>query len=192
MMHTSLFESPNLRLTATDPEEDSKIEARWTYDLDYSRDILHTPARPLGALELKKIREEDQKKGSESGSQFTFAIHLKEGDQLAGFVRFPFIFWVHSSAWLRLAIADASILKRFGREALDMALVYGFKELNLYRIETAFAAYQQDWIDLFESAGFLMEVRRRQVFFRNGCYFDALHFGLLQEEWKMAVQEAVA
>ncbi len=55
MMQTSLFESPNLRLTATDPEEDSKIEALWTYDLDYTRDILHTPARPLGALELKKI-----------------------------------------------------------------------------------------------------------------------------------------
>ena len=156
MMQTSLFESPNLRLTATDPEEDSKIEALWTYDLDYTRDILHTPARPLGALELKKFREDEQKKADERGRQFTFAIHLKEGDALAGFVRFPFVFWVHSSAWLRLAIADASILKKFGREALDMALVYGFRELNLYRIETAFAANQQDWIELFESAGFLM------------------------------------
>ncbi len=111
---------------------------------------------------------------------------------MAGFVRFPFVFWVHSSAWLRLAIADASILKKFGREALDMALVYGFRELNLYRIETAFAAYQHDWIDLFESAGFLMEVRRRQVFFRNGSYWDALHFGLLHEEWTSAVQEQLA
>ena len=192
MMHTSLFESANLRLTAMDPEEDAKVEAQWTYDLDYSRDILRTPARPLGALELKKIHEEEQKKADERGSQYTFAIHLKEGNQLAGFVRFPWVFWVHSSAWLRLAIADPSILKQFGREALDMALIYGFRELNLYRIETAFASYQQDWIDLFEGAGFLMEVRRRQVFFRNGGYWDALHFGLLHEEWKSAAQEVVA
>ncbi len=192
MLRTQLFEGPNLRLTAVDPEQDAKIEAAWTYDLDYTQQLMGAPARPLGALEVKKRHEDDQKHADESHSQFFFAIRLKEGNQLAGFVRFPFIFWMHSTAWLRLAIADPAILARFGREALDMAMVYGFRELNLYRLETTLAAYQKEMIALFDSAGFLMEVRRRQVFYRNGQYYDALHFGLLQEEWKQQAAEEVA
>jgi RimJ/RimL family protein N-acetyltransferase len=184
MLKKPLFESQNLRLAAVDPEEDAKAEAAWTYDLDYARGLLDSPVRPLGALELRKIHEDEQKRTVDRGSQFYFAIRLKDGNQLAGFIRFPHIFWSHSTAWLRLAIADPSILARFGREALEMALVYGFRELNLYRVETILAEYQKDWISLFEQAGFLMEIRRRQVFYRTGRYYDGLHFGLLQEEWK--------
>jgi RimJ/RimL family protein N-acetyltransferase len=184
MLRTQLFEGPNLRLSAVDPEQDAKIETAWTYDLDYTQQMMSAPARPLGAMELKKQHEDDQKHADEGNNQFYFAIRLKEADQLVGFVRFPIVFWTHSAAWLRLAIADPGILARFGREALEMALVYGFRVLNLYRVETTLAAYQNEMISLFEAAGFLLEVRRRQVFYRNGQYYDALHFGLLQEEWK--------
>lgn len=193
MITTQLFESPNLRLTAIDPEQDAKIETAWTYDLDYAQNVMDVPARPLGALELKKKHEEDQKHSDDRGNQYSFAIRLKEGNQLAGFIRFPFIFWVHSSAWLRLGIADPAILARFGGEALQMALRYSFTELNLYRVETALAEYQHEMIDLLEGAGFLQEIRRRQVFYRNGRYYDALHFGLLHDEWKLkAAEEVVA
>jgi RimJ/RimL family protein N-acetyltransferase len=193
MIHKQLFDGPNLRLTAINSEEDSKIEAAWTYDLGYAQDLMEMPARPLGQVEIKKIHEEHQKRANERGNQYYFAIRLKEGDQLAGFIRFPFVHWMHSSAWMRLAIADPSILLRFGREALDLALYYGFRELNLYRIETVLAEYQKDLIELVESAGFLMEVRRRQAMYRNGRYYDALHFGLLKTEWNpQVVEEAVA
>ena len=191
MLRTPLFESANLRLTAVDPEQDAKIEAAWTYDLDYSQELIEMPARPLGPVELKKLHEDGLKRVDERGNQYYFAIHLKDGNQLAGFVRFPFIFWMHSTAMLRLGIADPSILARFGREALDMALVYGFRELNLYRVETVLPAYRVEMIKLLESAGFLMEVRRRQVFYRNGQYHDALHYGLLHEEWENQKSEEV-
>ena len=192
-MKQQLFESPNLRLTPIDPEEDAKIETAWTYDLDYAQDMMEMPARPLGPVEIKKIHETHQKHAEERGNQYYFAVRLKDGDQLAGFIRFPFVHWMHSSAMLRLAVADPSILERFGREALDLALYYGFRELNLYRIETVLADYQKELIELMENAGFLMEVRRRQALYRSGQYHDALHFGLLQSEWKFqAVEEAVA
>jgi len=184
MISSQLFESPSLRLTYIDPEADAKVEAGWTYDLDYAQGLTEMPVRPLGALAVQKLHEEEQKHVEERGNQYYFAIRLKEGDRLAGFVRFPQVFWVHSSAWLRLSIADPAILARFGAEALGMALRYGFREMNLYRIETVVPEYQQDMIGLLEDAGYLMEVRRRQVFYRNGRYYDALHFGLLQTEWQ--------
>jgi RimJ/RimL family protein N-acetyltransferase len=193
MFHTQLFEGPNLRLTAVDPQEDAKVETAWTYDLDYTQQLMGMPSRPLGAIELKKKHEDDQKHADESRNQYFFAIRLKADNQLVGFVRFPVVFWTHASAMVRLAVADPGILARYGQEALKMALVYGFRELNLYRLETVLPSYHKELIELFEAAGFLLEVRRRQAFYRNGSYHDALHFGLLQEEWKsQAGEEAVA
>jgi RimJ/RimL family protein N-acetyltransferase len=192
MIHNPLFESVNLRLAAIDPDEDAKVESAWTYDLDYTRALINGSLRPLGAMELRKFHEDEQKRSSDRGSQFYFAIRLKDGDHLAGFIRFPQIFWSHSSAWLNLMIADPSILASYGREALEIALVYGFGELNLYRVETTLADDQQELIDLFEQAGFLLEIRRRQAFYRSGRYHDAFHYGLLQDEWKARIVQGVA
>ena len=55
MIYKQLFDSLNLRLIYINPEEDSKIEAAWTYDLDYAQDLMEMPARPLGPVEIKKI-----------------------------------------------------------------------------------------------------------------------------------------
>jgi RimJ/RimL family protein N-acetyltransferase len=191
MISTPLFESANLRLTYIDPEQDSKVEAEWTYDLDYAQSLSEMPVRPLGALAVQRLHEENAKQQAERGNRYFFAIRLKDGDRLAGFVRFPMIIWLHSSAWLRLGIADPAILARYGAEALGMALYYSFRELNLYRVETVVAEYQKEMIALLESAGYLLEVRRRQVFYRGGRYYDALHFGLLQSEWKATVAAEV-
>lgn len=192
MIQRQLFESEHLRLTSIDPQEDGKIESAWTYDLDYAQALMEMPARPMGAAEMKKYHEQQQKQVDEKGDRFYFAIRLKEGERLAGFIRFPIVFWIHSSARLHLAIADPSILEHYGREALELALVYGFRELNLYRIETEVAETQADMIHLLEEAGFLQEVRRRQAIFRHGEYCDSIQFGLLQAEWRRLLDREAA
>jgi RimJ/RimL family protein N-acetyltransferase len=191
MMHAQLFESTTLRLAAIDPERDGAIEAAWTHDLDYARDLRLGPARPLGAVELKKNYEGLAAK-VEAGNQFHFAIHLKEEDVLVGFVRFHSIFWIHGTAIFTLAFADDELLREYGPEALDLVFCYGFRELNLYRLETILPSYRQAAIDLFEAAGFLMEARRRQAAYRDGRLWDVLNFGILQAEWKSREAEALA
>lgn len=183
MIDTPLFNGPNIALTAIDPEKDAAVESTWTYDLDYVQWVVDKPARPLGALALKKRHEEWQKKTEDSGNQIYWAVRRKEGDQLVGFVRIPVIFWSHANAIFYLAFSNAEEFALNAREALDLVLRYGFSELNLYRMETAIPAYRQDAQALFEQAGMLLEVRRRNVFFRNGQYWDALHYGMLSHEW---------
>ena len=190
-MHTQLFEGPMIRLAAIDPERDGAIEAAWTNDLDYARDLRLGPARPLGAQELQKNYEGLAAK-MDAGSQFHYAIHLKDGDVLIGFVRIRSIFWIHGTAVFSLSFADDDLLRQYGPEALDLVFGYGFRELNLYRLETILPSYRQAAIDLFESAGFLMEARRRQAAYRNGRYWDVLNFGILQAEWKSREAEALA
>jgi len=191
MMHIQLFEGSMIRLAAIDPEKDGAIETAWTYDLDYARDLRLGPARPLGALELKKNYEGLVAK-TEAGNQFHFAVRLKDGDLLVGFVRFHSIFWIHGTAIFSLSFADEDLLRQYGPEALNLIFCYGFRELNLYRLETILPSYRQAAIDLFEGAGFLMEARRRQAAYRDGRLWDVLNFGILQSEWRSREAEALA
>jgi RimJ/RimL family protein N-acetyltransferase len=190
MMHKQLFEGPMIRLAAIDPEKDGAVEAAWTYDLDYARDLRLGPARPLGALELKKNYEGLEGK-VEAGNQFHFAVRIKDGDLLVGFVRFHSIFWIHGTAIFTISFADEDLLRQYGPEALDLVSCYGFRELNLYRLETILPSYRLAAIALFEGAGFLMEARRRQAAYRDGQLWDVLNFGILQSEWKSREAEVL-
>jgi RimJ/RimL family protein N-acetyltransferase len=191
MMHKQLFEGPMIRLAAIDPEKDGAVEAAWTFDLDYARDLRLGPARPLGALDLKKHYEGLEKK-SEDGHQIYFAVRLKAEDRLVGFVRIPMIFWTHGAAIFSLSFVDTILLQCYGPETIELIFCYAFRELNLYRLETILPAYSTEAITLFEQAGFLMEVRRRQAIYRDGRPWDILHYGILQSEWKSREEEALA
>lgn len=192
MIDTPLFIGPGISLHAIDPEKDAAVEAGWTYDLDYVQWIIDKPARPLGALALKKRHEEWQKKSEDTFSQFYFAVRRNSDDTLIGFVRLPVVFWSHANAIMYLAFGSAEDQAQFGSEVLQMVLRYGFTEMNLYRMETMIPAYRQDSQALFEQAGFLLEVRRRRVFYRAGEYWDALHYGLLRHEWQPQQHAEVA
>lgn len=63
-------------------------------------------------------------------------------------------------------------------------LRYAFDELNLRRISVRVPAYNTAALHLFEKAGFIVEVRRRQMIQRDGQHWDEICLGLLQEEWK--------
>jgi RimJ/RimL family protein N-acetyltransferase len=39
-------------------------------------------------------------------------------------------------------------------------------------------------LGLFAKAGFVEEVRRREALQRDGRYWDAIHLGLLRDEWE--------
>jgi RimJ/RimL family protein N-acetyltransferase len=192
MMHRQLFEGPNIRRAPVDPEKDGAAEAAWMYDLDYAQTLRWGQVRPLAAYELKKNYEQVQKKAEESGSVFQFSVRTKEEDHLIGFVRIPRVFWNHAAAVFQLSFANPEQIDLFGVETLELLLTYGFRELNLYRMETTLPAYREEMISLVEGAGFLMEIRRRQAIFRDGRHWDALYFGLLQSEWESREQEALA
>jgi RimJ/RimL family protein N-acetyltransferase len=63
-------------------------------------------------------------------------------------------------------------------------LRFAFDELNLFRLTAWVPEYNKPALQLFEQAGFVVEVRRRQALNRDGHTWDMLHLGLLQEEWK--------
>jgi RimJ/RimL family protein N-acetyltransferase len=73
----------------------------------------------------------------------------------------------------------------YGEEAARLLINYGFQQLNLHRISSAAAAFNERSIKLHKQLGFIEEGRLRQAMFKNGQYHDRVEFGILREEWKV-------
>jgi len=184
MIGTQLFEGQDTHLTAIDPEKDAVLESAWMHDLRFADLQRAGTLHHLSVVEAKKQFEEMQKEAEEKGNQFHFAIRLKSDERLIGFVHIAWISWSNSSAFMRLIIAEPDDLGSYGQSVLDMLLEYVFNELNLHRVTVILPEYNREMSDLWERAGFQLEVRMRDFYYRSGRLWDQLIYGLLAEEWR--------
>ena len=121
----------------------------------------------------------------ESRSLFYFTVRMRSDDRLIGFAKLYWIEWSNGTGMIQLGIGDAHDRGHgYGSEILSLMLRYAFAELNLYRLTAMIPDYNQVAKLLFQNAGFVEEVRRRQALNRNGRRWDMLHMGLLREEWQ--------
>lgn len=73
--------------------------------------------------------------------------------------------------------------KGFGTDALQTILKYGFKKLNLHRIDLLVYSYNRRAIKVYKKLGFRLEgIKREDVLYKKN-YYDNLQMGLLKKEW---------
>jgi RimJ/RimL family protein N-acetyltransferase len=143
------------------------------------------PAYPNAVAQVKKKLEALEKRLEESKNMYYFHIRDRQDDRLIGFATIRWIEWTHGTGWLHLGIGDPKDWRKgIGSEVLDLLLQYAFNELNLYRLTAIIPEYNPGARRLFEKAGFMEEVRRRQALNRDGQRWDLLLYGLLREEWE--------
>ncbi len=194
-IHTSLYEGQLIRLGPIDYDKDPAIESKWTHDAEYMRLLDTRPARPVSPAEMKKKYEALEKEIEESKNQFYFTIRLRsddlqQNDRLVGFARLHDIEWNHGVSQVVLGLGDPGDRRKgYGSEALKLLVRYAFAELNLYRLSTLIPEYNLGAQRLFQKAGFVDEVRRRQALNRDGRFWDLFHVGLLRDEWSGASKE---
>ena len=68
-------------------------------------------------------------------------------------------------------------------------MYYAFMEMSLYRLSLFIPSYNNDEIELYEKAGFLREVQRRDCAFYEGKLYDELEYAILRPEWKQRYLE---
>jgi RimJ/RimL family protein N-acetyltransferase len=180
-----LFVANTICLGPIDHEKDPEIIARWTHDPQYLRLVETAPALPNSSAQVKKKLESLEKQIEENKNLYTFHIRDREDDRLLGFATIRWIEWTHGTGWLHLGIGDSRDWRKgIGTQVLDLLLNYAFNELNLYRLSAIIPEYNAGALRLFEKAGFLLEVRRRQALNRDGRRWDLLMHGLLREDWE--------
>jgi RimJ/RimL family protein N-acetyltransferase len=74
--------------------------------------------------------------------------------------------------------------KGLGKSISRYMVDFGFRELNLNRIELTALAVNQRAIALYESLGFQREGLMRQAQFKDGVYHDVVMMSLLSSEWE--------
>ena len=184
-LETPLFEGDLIRLGPIDHEKDPEVESRWTHDSSFMQMMYVQPMRPFPVSQIKKKYEELEKKADENHDPFPFRIRAREDDRLIGLAEFLWIAWSNGSAMLRLGIgATEDRGKGYGREALVLLLRFAFNELNLYRLTALIPEYNTAALHLFQRAGFVQEINRRQAIQRNGRAWDLYYYGLLADEWR--------
>lgn len=182
---TPLFEGKLIRLGPLDQEKDPEIEARWTHDPTFMRMMSTDPMRPLSVFQLKKKYEALEKEIDDDKNLFHFRIRTMADERLLGFGELREISWPNGCGQISLGIGATDDRRNgYGQEALSMLLRYAFSEINLYRLTAIIPEYNLPAQALFKKAGFSEEVRRRQALARDGRRWDAIHFGLLFDEWK--------
>lgn len=73
--------------------------------------------------------------------------------------------------------------KGLGTEATKLILDYGFKKLQVHRIQLAVYSYNKRAIAVYKKLGFRLEGKSREGIFYRGEFYDEYHMGLLQKEW---------
>lgn len=94
----------------------------------------------------------------------------------------------HRLANLGIGIGQPYWGKGFGTETVRMLVDYGFRHLNLRRIQLTVLADDDRAVGAYRSAGFIEEGRLRERDFTLGASHDILVMGLLRPEWDGATQ----
>lgn len=111
------------------------------------------------------------------------------GEALVGVCGLTSIDWINRRAEFSLYIGPENQGKGYGEQALRALCRHGFDVLNLNCIwGEAFDGNPA--IEMFKRVGFKEEGRRRQFYFREGKYIDAILFSLIGGEFENPFLEA--
>nr|WP_233261699.1 GNAT family protein [Vitiosangium sp. GDMCC 1.1324] len=74
----------------------------------------------------------------------------------------------------------------YGREAVGRVVEFGFTSLELHRLEADVDPRNSSSIQVLERLGFQREGYQRERYLLNGERQDAVLYGLLRPEWRLA------
>jgi RimJ/RimL family protein N-acetyltransferase len=192
MINSPLFETENYCLTEINFETDPLIDSQFTQDLRYARYWSgEGVVRPFSKNEMKKTYEKLEKKIEEKKNKFHFAVRSRSDSSLIGYARFDYVYWNDRCGEIKIAIGHPDYLGKAELELVEKLSYYGFRELDLYRIDCHASQFEVELISALQNTGYLKEAVFREAEYFNSTYLDRYIFGILQAEWiqKLEVQK---
>lgn len=113
------------------------------------------------------------------------AICDRSTDRHIGNISLNHIHWIHRTAWMGIMIGEREFWNRgVGSEAVRLIVDYGFRRLNLHKINLGVTAEHAAAVHAYEKVGFVIEGRAREEGFVDGRRVDKLYMGLLRDAFK--------
>jgi RimJ/RimL family protein N-acetyltransferase len=111
-------------------------------------------------------------------------FRIENEGTLIGQVCLKNIKWINHKAEISLFLRSDMRSQGHGLKALQAIIDFGFRRLNLFRLEAEVIDGNLAPLKLLEKTGFIQEGRLRQAKYVDGDYKDLLRYGLLREEYK--------
>ena len=104
----------------------------------------HEPTPDLLDLASDMFREAIEKQQAEDPRTLEFAVRTLADEKLIGFVAFDGIDWQHGDTFVAIGIGEPTYRGHgYGTDALQVMLRYGFRELNLARVQLNVFSYNE-------------------------------------------------
>ncbi|MCD6376499.1 MAG: GNAT family N-acetyltransferase [Caldisericaceae bacterium] len=114
--------------------------------------------------------------------KMSFTIEAE--NKIAGGVELVNIRWFNRKAEITIWMLPEFRGRGLALQALQKLIKFSFEQLNFHRLEAEIYEFNQAARNLFTKLGFELEGKLREAKFKDGKYYDILHFGLLKKEWK--------
>lgn len=179
-MNDKLLEGPTLRLTGLRKGDCGTI-ADWHNNIGYLRLQNSMPALP----KTEEAVDEWMSEVERSSEEIVFAIRLLKDDGIIGTIGFSEIEWTNQVAEIGIGIGDPSNWRKgYGYEAVQIALNFGYNEMNFHRIQLTVLSYNAGAIALYKKCHFKHEGVFREFGLRDGKRYDMYLMSLLKHEWE--------
>lgn len=137
--------------------------------------------RPISEMEQKEWFYSIHK----NKDRFIFGIELVENQNLIGTCGLYDVDWINRKSELKIKLCDKEQRgKGYGSEVLCQLLLFGFQDINLYRIWLKVLEDNHAAIKLYEKFGFENEGLLRHEMIIQGRYRNVIIMGLLSNEFK--------
>lgn len=175
----NLLQGKRIKLTAIEKKDIPKF-TEWYNDTNFMRYYDVISAVPKTTEEVEKIVYEV----TNSNEQYIFAIRDIESGEFIGVTGFENILWNNGTALIYIGIGNEKYRGMgIGEEAMQLAIEFGFREFNFYKIWLTVLEYNFSAIKLYEKIGFEREGVNREFIYRDGKRYDLYNYGLFRSNW---------
>jgi RimJ/RimL family protein N-acetyltransferase len=158
---------------------DAPVITPWFNDAEVTRFM--NAARPVSLA----AEEEYIGKMNANPMEPNLGIVVRESDQLIGVTSLFHTDVRDRHAGFGIGIGDKSAWGRgYGTEATRLMVAHAFETLNLNRVWLHVFEFNARGLRAYEKAGFRVEGRLHQDFFREGRYWDTIVMAILRDEWE--------
>jgi RimJ/RimL family protein N-acetyltransferase len=90
----------------------------------------------------------------------------------------------HRKAAISVKIESEQRGKGYGSESIRWVLDWAFQNAGLHRVSIGCFSYNEGARKLYARLGFVCEGRDRESLWFRGEWYDLIHFGMLEGEWR--------
>ncbi len=116
---------------------------------------------------------------------FAYAIHQADGGRLIGTTTLSALDADNGSVLFHITVGEHDCWGHgYGTEATELMVAHAFEALSLHRVGLSVFEFNTRAIRSYEKVGFQVEGRSREAVWRDGAYWDEIHMGILEREWR--------